>query len=256
MAIDYFLSDNIEEIVLANAVLSYTTPSITSKQFHELKTGQASWETKLDLTGLTTEAARESLIRFFKKNQEKNLTQCVLIVHGLERTKNAPPLLKNCINHWLPQFPEVAAFHSAQAKDGGPGAVYVLLRKEIHPPKPIQGEPERTTFLVSETKAMERRRRLAEQQGERQLAPVKAREHSDQEPQSGPEGELQNSILQHPQLDSQRFDGIDPNLNPEPPLNTDARREFDNEKREQDQEKQLRLGNMPKFTTAPTPRGP
>ena len=45
-------------------------------------------------------------------------------------------------------------------------------------------------------------------------------------------------------------------MNPEPALNTEARREFDNEKREQEKEKQLRLGNMPKFSTAPTPRGP
>jgi hypothetical protein len=112
------------------------------------------------------------------------------------------------------------------------------------------------SFLVEETKNMERKRRLSEQQGERQFASVKAREHPDEEAKVAPEGELQNNILQHPELDNQRFDGIDPNLNPEPPLNTEARREYDNEKREQDKEKQLRLGNMPKFTTAPTPRGP
>lgn len=113
------------------------------------------------------------------------------------------------------------------------------------------------TFLVEETKAMERKRRLAEQQGERQLASVKARDHStDESLHQSPEGEMQNNLLQHPDLDSQRFDGIDPNLNPEPPLNTDARREYDNEKRNQEQEKQLRLGNMPKFSSAPTPKGP
>jgi hypothetical protein len=111
--------------------------------------------------------------------------------------------------------------------------------------------------LLAETKAMERNRRLAEQQGERRLASVKARDHSNEdEVQNSPEGELQNSILQHPDLDSQRFDGIDPNLNPEPALNTQARTEYDNERREQEKEKQLRLGNMPKFQTAPTPRGP
>lgn len=113
------------------------------------------------------------------------------------------------------------------------------------------------SFLTAETKSMDRARRLLEQDGERQLASVKARTHSEREEmQNSPEGELQNTILQHPELDSQRFDGIDPNLNPEPPLNTDARREYDNEKREQEMEKQLRLGNMPKFNTAPKPSGP
>ena len=125
----------------------------------------------------------------------------------------------------------------------------------IHPAK--RGQGNNGSILIAETKEMERNRRLMEQQGERKLASVKAREHSNEEQQQqSPEGELQNNILQHPALDSQRFDGVDPNLNPEPPLNTEARREYDNEKREQEKEKQLRLGNMPKFRTDPTPRGP
>lgn len=116
------------------------------------------------------------------------------------------------------------------------------------------------SFLVEETKAMERKRRLAEQQGERRLASVKARDHSaDETHHQAPEGEMQNNLLQHPDLDSQRFDGIDPNLNPEPPLNSDARREFDNEKREQEREKQNRLEhsltntNTPRYSSTPRP---
>lgn len=113
------------------------------------------------------------------------------------------------------------------------------------------------SYLVDETRTMERQRRLHEQEGHRRLARVHAREHGNEDaPQQALEGELQNSILQNPWLDSQRFDGVDPNLNPEPPLNTEARREFDNERREQEMEKQLRLGNMPKFSTAPKPHEP
>jgi hypothetical protein len=110
------------------------------------------------------------------------------------------------------------------------------------------------TYLGEETPLMDRKRREMEQTGHRQLAKVHAREHKlDETTSAAPEGELQNSIMQHPWLDGQRFDGIDPNVNPEPPLNTDARREFDNERREQEMEKQLRLGNMPKFSSAPKP---
>ncbi len=119
------------------------------------------------------------------------------------------------------------------------------------------GEPERKrqrTSLAQETKSMERRRRLNEQDRERQFGSVKAREHRDNEPTPGEE--LGSSMKQHAFLNSQRFDGTDSNLNPEPPLNTDARREFDNKQREQQLEKQLRLGNMPRMGTAPTPQGP
>jgi len=112
------------------------------------------------------------------------------------------------------------------------------------------------SYLVDETVRMDRERRLAEQKGHAQFTKVNAREHPENEEKTVPEGDLQNSILQHPELDNQRFDGVDPNLNPEPPLNTEARREYDNQKREQEMEKQLRLGNMPKFSTAPKPHGP
>lgn len=118
----------------------------------------------------------------------------------------------------------------------------------------------RQSYLADETETMERKRRSEEQDGHRQLARVHARNH--EEITSSPEGELQNSIQQHPWLDSQRFDGIDPNLNPEPPLNSDARREYDNEKNKQDAEKAARLQNelglsySPKYNTAPKPRGP
>jgi DNA-nicking Smr family endonuclease len=53
-----------------------------------------------------------------------------LITHGKgQRNKDQIPLLKSFLARWLPLFPEVMAFHSAQKWHGGAGAVYVLLRK-------------------------------------------------------------------------------------------------------------------------------
>ena len=118
------------------------------------------------------------------------------------------------------------------------------------------------SILGDETATMERKRRRIEQDGHRKFARVYAREHNEeaQQQSAAVEGALQNDILQNPWLDSQRFDGIDPNLNPEPPLNSEARREYDNERREQEKEKQERLENTlvnaPKYSTAPRPRGP
>ncbi|MBA2649231.1 MAG: hypothetical protein H0U75_06460 [Legionella sp.] len=130
----------------------------------------------------------------------------------------------------------------------------------INSPRGSTSQDRGGSFLVAETITMERERRLVEQEGHKKLAQVEARDHSaesDDKKDLGQEGELQNTIKEHPDLaNSQRFDGIDTNLNPEPPLNTEARREYDNEKRNQEQEKQLRLDNMPKFSTAPTPKGP
>ncbi|MDF1758692.1 MAG: hypothetical protein P1U74_10420 [Legionellaceae bacterium] len=129
--------------------------------------------------------------------------------------------------------------------------VFAVIRKEA---------PRRSdSYLVEDTENMERQRRISEQEGHRKIARVNAREHPDAENTAAMSAEagneMQNNILQNPWLDSQRFDGVDPNLNPEPPLNSEARREFDNERREQEMEKQLRLGNMPRVSPAPKPQG-
>lgn len=119
-----------------------------------------------------------------------------------------------------------------------------------------RGSRNPTSMLIDETWAMDRQRREIEQSGHRQWAKVNQREHS--EPLNNAaalEGELQNSIQPHAFLETQRFDGTDNNVNPVPALNTEARREFDNEQREQALKKQLQLGNMPQFSTAPVPRG-
>lgn len=254
----YLLSDVIKDPVFEDTVLSFNHASLRLQRFQELKNGQIHIEDILDIQGLKTDAARKALQNFIELHAKKH-ERCMLIIFGKERLIQKKPPLKNLINSWLPQFKEVLAFHSAQAIDGGLEAVYVLLKREYQTDLPVRHPPKagNETFLIAETKSMERSRRLAEQEGERQLASVKARNHAQlDEIQQSPEGELQNNILQHPELDSQRFDGIDPNLNPEPPLNSEARREFDNEKREQEMEKQLRLGNMPRFNSAPTPKGP
>lgn len=144
------------------------------------------------------------------------------------------------------------------AGSDAPMQSHLVFAVTEHMVRSSRGKKGADSYLVNETQRMARQQRMAEQEGHRKLAKLHAREHNLEEPkqqQMAAEGEMQNSILQNPWLNSQRFDGIDPNLNPEPPLNSEARREFDNEKREQEMEKQLRLGNMPKFSMAPKPQG-
>ncbi len=109
-----------------------------------------------------------------------------------------------------------------------------------------------TTYLIEETEFMQYERRGLEQQIERQLASVEER-RKPQRKEGGNSPGMQEKMKQHPLLDSQRFDGIDPNLNPAPFGNQEAMIEFENERREQEMEKQLRLGNMPKMGHSMTP---
>jgi hypothetical protein len=136
--------------------------------------------------------------------------------------------------------------------------------KPLKPKKPGVPAPPLPTpsFLVEETKSQERRRRVIEQQSERQFGPVIQRHHPEETPQQNAEATLQDPILQHPDLESQLFDGIDIPLSPAPPLGTPERMDHDNaireEQNKQNHEKQLRLGLAPTLVPshAPKPRGP
>lgn len=118
--------------------------------------------------------------------------------------------------------------------------------------KPPGGDAFPTTYLVEETEQMQYERRGLEQVVERQLATVEERRKPKRDYNNEGPGQ-QEQIKQHPLLDSQRFDGIDPSLNPAPFGNEQAVIDFENERREQDKEKQLRLGNMPKMGNSYVP---
>ncbi|WP_133137859.1 Smr/MutS family protein [Legionella rowbothamii] len=125
---DYYLSDTIQETVLSQSILSYAQSGLTNQRFKELKNGKIPWESRLDLHGLKADNARDLLCRFIH-NQAENGKRCLLIIHGKGGHLGAPPVIKNLVNRWLPQLDDVLAFHSAQPKDGGTGAVYVFLKR-------------------------------------------------------------------------------------------------------------------------------
>ncbi|MEO8188594.1 MAG: Smr/MutS family protein, partial [Burkholderiaceae bacterium] len=94
----------------------------------KLRRGHWSIQDHLDLHGLHVEPARALLVSFLN-NALKHGLRCVRIVHGKGlRSKNAEPVLKRKIGHWLSQRDEVLAFVQARPEDGGGGAVLVLLK--------------------------------------------------------------------------------------------------------------------------------
>lgn len=99
---------------------------------NKLRQGEFSPEAHLDLHGLNSLQAFEALRQFFRSAWYKSL-RCVLLVPG--RGRNSPAglgVLRGKLQIWLVQEPFkrlVLAFCTAQPHDGGPGSVYVLLRK-------------------------------------------------------------------------------------------------------------------------------
>src|SRR5690625_2860847 len=108
--------------------LVYKMASIESCVYRKLRLGKYTVDARLDLHRLNVEQARRSVYQFVADCMEQDI-RCALITHGKGVGRAQPALLKSCVAHWLPQFQEVLAFHSAQTAHGGTGATYLLLRK-------------------------------------------------------------------------------------------------------------------------------
>ncbi len=114
----------------AETCLSYGGHQLQRKQWNDLKQGKIRYEARLDLHGLRLEAAEDVLVQFITHVHQQN-KRCVLVIHGKGGRFGEPPILKSHVNHWLKQLPEVRAFHSACARDGGGGALYILLKRSL-----------------------------------------------------------------------------------------------------------------------------
>jgi DNA-nicking Smr family endonuclease len=97
-----------------------------------LRKGEFAVQGHIDLHGMTREEARDMLDSFLSRSRVAG-KRCVLIVHGRGlHSKDQVPVLKDALKRWLStaRFSDhVLAFATARPHDGGPGAVYVLLRK-------------------------------------------------------------------------------------------------------------------------------
>ncbi len=114
--------------VHAHTCLGFGKTRLQPKQFKALKQGNIRPQATLDLHGIYLDKAGDTLVQFIHDSYREGM-RCVLVIHGKGGRFNEPPILKNHVNHWLKQLPEVLAFHSACPHDGGHGAVYVLLRR-------------------------------------------------------------------------------------------------------------------------------
>lgn len=94
-----------------------------------LKRGQHRIEARLDLHGFTQEEAHGALLRFIRTARASG-RRCVLVITG--RGRQGGGVLKAAVPRWLdePEFrPHLLAIAPAQPRDGGAGALYVMLRR-------------------------------------------------------------------------------------------------------------------------------
>ncbi len=96
-----------------------------------LRRGQLRPEARLDLHGKTQQEAHSELGPFIEDARAAG-RRCIIIITGKGRVSEGGGVLRRQLPQWLnaPQIrPHILGFAAAQPKDGGSGALYVLLRR-------------------------------------------------------------------------------------------------------------------------------
>ena len=107
-------------------------PGLDRRTKTRLRRGQVSIEARIDLHGLTQPEAHAQLLRFLESAVERGLRSVLVITGKGLRANGKIGILRSGVPRWLNQQPArdwIKAFDYAVNRDGGEGALYVLLRR-------------------------------------------------------------------------------------------------------------------------------
>ncbi len=112
--------------------LHFAKTGIQHKIIRQMKRGNIPIEGILDLHQQTVDEAMTNVNEFINQCVSEG-KRWVCLIHGKGRlSSGSKPVLKNFLNQWLREQSNVLAFHSAQPRHGGTGALYVLLKRAPH----------------------------------------------------------------------------------------------------------------------------
>ena len=117
-----------DEAMESGEELVYLREGMSPLVLRKLRRGFWVVEDALDLHGLNRVQAAESVARFLAHCVRRRM-RCVRIVHGKGHgSHNREPVLKGKLRGWLARRDDVLAYCQAPAREGGSGAVLVLLK--------------------------------------------------------------------------------------------------------------------------------
>lgn len=107
---------------------SFAADGVDRRELRKLRRGVYPIAARRDLHGLTVADACERTRRYIDASRHRGF-RCVCIVHGRgSHSAGGVSKLKHQVRACLRSHPAVLAYVDATPGDGGPGAVYVLLR--------------------------------------------------------------------------------------------------------------------------------
>lgn len=115
------------------ALSTAVTPGVDKRTAQRLGRGQLEIEARLDLHGLTQDEAHVRLSGFIRRSAAAG-KRCVLVITGKGfKPTGETGVLRQAVPRWLNEPAlrhAIVALRHAQPKDGGEGALYVLLRRD------------------------------------------------------------------------------------------------------------------------------
>jgi DNA-nicking Smr family endonuclease len=115
------------------------TPGVDKRQAERLRRGRTEIDARIDLHGMTQAEAHRRLAAFIERSAAAGL-RLVLVITGKgltsEMAGRGSGVLRDAVPRWLNEpglRPRVLAVTHAQPKDGGHGALYVLLKRAKDP---------------------------------------------------------------------------------------------------------------------------
>ena len=125
-------SDDVDEKTIRHAERDgeqlYVRAGLQKKHIRRLRRGQIPIEAEADLHGMRIREAQTLLADFLRECRNEG-ARCVRVIHGKGLgSRGGHAVLKWEVDRWLRQHDGVMAFCTAQPRDGGTGAVYVLLK--------------------------------------------------------------------------------------------------------------------------------
>ena len=108
----------------------FVRPGLQNKNIRRLKRGEITIEDELDLHGLRRHEAEDALEEFVARALSRG-QRCITVIHGKGyRSADGTGVLKPLTIGFFRELEAVQAFCSALPRDGGTGAIYVLLKRQ------------------------------------------------------------------------------------------------------------------------------
>lgn len=122
------IPDNLSDFSAESAPDEYLGNGLSRMTLRKLRRGVWTIQDRLDLHGNNTDAARRLLQEFLYQAQQRDL-RCVLVIHGKGmNSQGGQGVLRKLTRHWLTQHAQVLAYCDAPPREGGSGAVVLLLK--------------------------------------------------------------------------------------------------------------------------------